>query len=102
MSLRVILSVPKFERSSVGKTDSDLDEYLSSVIDNEGNLWFVTYLDGVWRYDGTNITHYPVQVDSDDIALFCIYKDHAGALWLGTQANGAYWFNGESFENFKY
>ena len=31
-----------------GRTDSDLDEYLSTVRDNNHNLWFVAYRSGVW------------------------------------------------------
>ncbi|WP_299126243.1 two-component regulator propeller domain-containing protein [uncultured Winogradskyella sp.] len=83
-----------------GKKDSGLDEYLSTVSDNNNNLWFVTYLDGVWKYDGTKITHYAVQDNAKQIALFSIYKDNKGDLWLGTHENGAYKFNGTTFEKF--
>jgi ligand-binding sensor domain-containing protein len=83
-----------------GKKDSNLDEYLSVVRDDDNNLWFVTYRDGVWKYDGTNITHYAVQENEKNIFLFCIYKDNNGDLWLGTHENGAYKFNGTSFEKF--
>ena len=83
-----------------GKMDSNLDEYLSSVIDDNNNLWFVTYLDGVWKYDGTKITHYPIQEKSKQISLFSIYKDNNGELWLGTHENGTYKFNGTTFEKF--
>lgn len=83
-----------------GKEDSKLDEYLSSVRDDNNNLWFVTYLDGVWKYDGKEVTHYPVKDQSKQIALFSIYKDNKGELWLGTHENGAYKFNGETFEKF--
>jgi ligand-binding sensor domain-containing protein len=84
-----------------GKKDSNLDEYLSTVRDNNNNLWFVTYLDGVWKYDGMNITQYVVQDNSKSITLFSIYKDNDGDLWLGTHENGAYKFNGKTFEKFK-
>lgn len=84
-----------------GKKDSDLDEYLSTVRDNNNNLWFVTYRSGVWKYDGTKITHYVVQDNSIHITLFSIYKDNNGDLWLGTHENGAYKFNGGTFEKFK-
>ncbi len=86
---------------SDGKEDSSLDEYLSSVKDENDNLWFVTYLDGVWKYDGTQITHYPILKDSQQISIFSIYKDNKGALWLGTHENGAFKFNGETFEKFQ-
>ena len=84
-----------------GKADSNLDEYLSSVIDNNNNLWFVTYRDGVWKYDGSNISHFPVKYNSKNITLFSIYKDNNGDLWIGTHENGAFKFNGQTFEKFE-
>lgn len=83
-----------------GKILSALDEYLSIARDNQDHLWFVTYRDGVWKYDGTSITHYEVKDHSKNITLFSIYKDRRGDLWLGTHENGAYRFNGTSFEKF--
>lgn len=84
-----------------GKKDGNLDEYLSSVKDDNTHLWFVTYRDGVWKYDGTKVTHYLVQHNSIDITLFSIYKDNNGVLWLGTHENGAFKFNGTTFEKFE-
>lgn len=83
-----------------GKNTRGLNEYLSTVRDNEDDLWFVTYRSGVWKYDGTKVTHYPVQENSKDITLFSIYKDNKGDLWLGTHENGVYTFNGKTFEKF--
>ena len=83
-----------------GKKDSNLDEYLSIVKDDDNHLWFVTYLDGVWKYDGTQLTHYAIQDNSKQITLFCIYKDNKGDLWLGSHENGVYKFRGTSFEKF--
>ncbi|MFN9799648.1 MAG: two-component regulator propeller domain-containing protein [Bacteroidota bacterium] len=83
-----------------GKKDSVLDEFLSAVCDNDDNLWFVTYRDGVWKYDDGKITQYVVQHDSKPITLFSIYKDNQGILWLGTHENGAFKFNGTAFEKF--
>jgi ligand-binding sensor domain-containing protein len=83
------------------KKNSNLNEYLSVLRDNKNDLWFVTYRDGVWKYDGTNVTHLSVQDNSKDITLFSIYKDNNGDLWLGTHENGAYKFNGIIFEKFK-
>jgi ligand-binding sensor domain-containing protein len=84
-----------------GKNTSGLNEYLSIAKDNNNNLWLATYRSGVWKYDGTIVTHYPVQKDSKDITIFRIYKDNNGCLWLGTHENGAYKFNGNTFEKFK-
>ncbi|WP_236641989.1 two-component regulator propeller domain-containing protein [Dokdonia sinensis] len=64
-------------------------------------MWFATYRDGVWKYDGIKITQYSIKEKSKQIALFSIYKDNKGDLWLGTHENGAYKFNGTTFEKFK-
>jgi ligand-binding sensor domain-containing protein len=94
-----------------GSPDSDFWEYMSIAKDNNGELWIATYGNGVWRYDGTRTTYYPVHADtfakasasggSEDITVFSIYKDNNGVLWLGTHENGAYKFNGNTFERFK-
>ncbi|MCU0431956.1 MAG: hypothetical protein MUC87_00720 [Bacteroidia bacterium] len=102
----ITLKSPQFYRrfESIGSLDrkknGNLDEYLSSVKDDNNNLWFVTYRNGVWKYDGTNVTNYIVQHNSTAITLFSIYKDNNGNLWLGTHENGVYKFNGTTFEKF--
>ncbi len=75
--------------------------FMSAIEDDKGDLWMVTYEQGVWRYDGKTITHYVVKDGSRDIKLFSIYKDKQGQLWLGTHEAGAYKFNGNTFEKFK-
>lgn len=77
------------------------DEYMSAVKDANGVLWIVTWGAGVWRYDGTNIAHYPITDGDNTITLFSIYKDNRGDLWLGTHEEGAYKFNGKTFEKFR-
>ena len=55
----------------------------------------------MYKYDGTNITNYPVKDGSQDVNLVSMYQDKKGDLWLGTPDNGAFKFNGNSFERFK-
>lgn len=74
------------------------DEYMSAASDANGVLWIVTWGGGVWRYDGKDITHYPVTDDGNPITLFSIYKDRRGDLWLGTHEHGVHRFNGRTFE----
>ena len=79
----------------------DLIYYQSIIEDDRRDLWMVTYRSGVWRYDGKNLTQYPVKDGSNEITLFSISKDNHGELWLGTQKSGPYKFNGKSFEKFR-
>lgn len=85
-------------RSPEGK---DRIYFMSAVEDDEGNLWMLTYEQGVWRYDGENITQYSVKDGDQEAKLFSIYKDKHGNLWLGSHASGLFKFNGTSFEKFK-
>jgi ligand-binding sensor domain-containing protein len=75
--------------------------FMSVVEDNEGDLWMVTYEQGVWRYDGRDVTHYDVKDGIKSITLFSIYKDNHGDLWLGTHDSGVYKYNGEEFQKFE-
>ena len=80
--------------------DVEFPYFLSIESDKRGNLWMVTYDDGVWRYDGEKLVNFPVKVGSKNVLLFSIYKDRQGVLWLGTHENGVYKFNGTEFERF--
>ena len=42
--------------------EPDLNPFCMAMAqDKNGDFWMVTYLNGVWRYDGANFTHYPYQ-----------------------------------------
>jgi ligand-binding sensor domain-containing protein len=80
------------------------DEYVyySYIIeDNQGAIWLNTWDQGVFKYDGKNITNYPVKDGSKDVNLVSMYKDNQGDLWLGSNEDGTYKFNGQTFERFK-
>jgi ligand-binding sensor domain-containing protein len=76
--------------------------FMSAVKDKKGDLWLATLGAGVWRYDGTNMTYYPVMHGDTSIWTYSIYEDRQGVLWLGTQEHGVYRFNGTAFEKFKF
>jgi ligand-binding sensor domain-containing protein len=74
--------------------------YFAFVVEgDDGHLWMGTYGD-VWRYDGKNITRYPIGDDSKTIWISSLYKDSHGDIWIGAREAGAYKFNGKTFERF--
>lgn len=75
--------------------------FMSMTTDNNGDLWMVTYDNGVWRHKGNELIHYPIKDGDADVLLFSIYKDNQGVLWLGTHNAGVYKYNGKSFEKFE-
>ena len=68
--------------------------------DNFGNLWIGTVDAGVWKYDGTHLTHYTMKDGLSSNAVNTIYKDKNGQLWFGTDENGICKFNGINFQKF--
>jgi ligand-binding sensor domain-containing protein len=74
--------------------------FLSITEDNKGNLWMATYENGVWKYNGKELIHFPIKDGETNVLLFTIYKDNKGVLWLGTHNAGVYTFDGHSFEKF--
>ena len=100
---RKVLIKYKTEMGIAGiKTGDGRDHFyfMSIVEDDKGDLWMATYDQGVWRYDGENVTHYAVKDGDKAVTLFSIYKDRLGGLWLGTHESGLYKFNGVTFEKF--
>ena len=74
--------------------------YFNIIEDLEGNLWLTTWDQGVFKYDGENITHFAVQDDGKDVNLVSMYKDREGKLWLGTPENGVFVMGERGFERF--
>lgn len=82
-------------------TSDKVFHYQSITQDDNRDLWMAPYAGGVWRYDGKQVTHYPMKVGDAEITMFSIYKDNRGDIWVGTHENGAYKLNGKTFERFK-
>ena len=80
-----------------------LDGIQTIAQDDEGNLWFGTYSDGLWRYDGEELTHFTKQNGLPSNTVKTIYKDKKGNLWFGMGETQAflYHFNGSTFDKFK-
>ncbi len=78
--------------------EEDYTFIMSMAKDKAGDLWMATYGAGIWKYDGKNLTNYPVMVDGKPITVFSIYCDREGSLWLGTHEHGVCKFNGKTFE----
>lgn len=65
-----------------------------------GDLWFGTFNNGLWRFDGKKLTHYTQDDPFPIITSKTIYKDSKGKLWFGIGEGSVYGFDGESFYRF--
>lgn len=84
-----------------GIKQENYEAFMSGVIGDDGAMWMAILGGAVYRYDGKSITPYHIKQDGKHHRIFSIYKDNQGVLWLGTQAHGAYRFNGKEFEKFR-
>ncbi len=83
-----------------GTAEDPFSVFMSAVKDKNGDLWLCTLGAGVFRYDGTKMTHYPVTHDGAPIWVHTISLDRQDNPWLATTEHGAYKINGEKFEKF--
>jgi len=89
---------------SFGTDADDFSHFVSTVKDKDGNLWLATLGGGVFRYDWTTMTHYPVTHEGKSIWVTQIYRDREDRMWLGTAEHGVYRFDGAKggFERVKF
>ncbi|MFN0010015.1 MAG: two-component regulator propeller domain-containing protein [Phycisphaerales bacterium] len=96
-------AAPRYRKEpGIAKDADPFSAFMSAVRDTNGDLWLATLGGGVWRYDGAEMTHYPVKHGDAAIWVYSIYQDRQGVLWLGTQGHGVYKFNGKAFEAFNF
>ena len=66
--------------------------------DEKGFLWMGGYT-GLYKYDGTEFEKY--QINDRSVTVNDIVQDEDGNLWIGTNGDGIYCFDGESFTECK-
>lgn len=80
-------------RSKPGVPGADSDTapnfayYASMVEDEDGALWMACGFDGVWRFDGENVTKFGV---GSDVFVSGIYRDREGRYWASAYEHGVF------------
>jgi len=64
--------------------------------DREGNIWFGTIEQGVWRYDGLSLRNFTAEDGLTSKDILCITTDRHGDLWVS--GNGVFKFDGTRFD----
>ncbi len=77
-----------------------LPYYNAGLTDTDGNLWMTTYTGGVWKYDGNQLTNYPVASRTNAALLLTIYQDNSEVIWVGSRNTGVFRFDGKEFQHF--
>lgn len=64
------------------------------IQDREGNIWFGTTGEGVYRYDGEEFTQFTVKDGLSNNKIWSILEDRSGNIWFGTD-NGINRYGGK-------
>ena len=76
-----------------GLTDNSIRYILEDK--PEGNIWFMTFGEGVAKYSGKFLTNYIVESYVRSIA-----EDKSGNLWFSTEGFGTFEYDGKTFTNY--
>ena len=75
--------------------------------DNDGNLWFATGKNGIYRYNGKTLDNFlnsnkhEYNLGNDNQFILDILQDKNGNLWFSSWNGGGVWkFDGKEFKNF--
>ncbi len=66
-----------------------------SLQDKDGNLWFGTTGEGVYRYDGNEFTQFTEKDGLSNNRVWSIIEDKSGKIWFGTD-DGVSRFDGKT------
>ncbi len=77
----------------------------SLLVDKAGNIWFGTWNNGVYRYDGKAYTNFlnngVFNLKNSNQLILDILEDKGGKLWFSSWNGGGVWqYDGKSFQNF--
>jgi ligand-binding sensor domain-containing protein len=64
----------------------------SILEDRKGNLWFGTTGEGVYKFDGKNLTQYTMANGLRSNKTYCLFESSKEKIWVGTD-DGLYTFN---------
>ena len=78
------------------------DLYLYSMeTDRNGDLLMFAKEDGLWRNNGEELTEFFIEDGEKSISPTSMYKDYQGMIWLESEQDGIYKYDGTSFEKFQ-
>lgn len=90
--------VSKIEGNQDSVIYGEHDKVSTGILDPDGNLWFGTNHEGIYRYNGESFMNFTEEDGLSSNVVHCLAVDKNGDLWIGTQ-NGLSIYNGKGFSN---
>jgi ligand-binding sensor domain-containing protein len=99
--ITIFLVLIIFASCKDGKIVTEISKDVTSILqDKNGNYWFGSYDDGVYRYDGKELVQFTIEDGLSNNQVRTIQEDEAGQIWFVT-GGGICNYNGESFIEFE-
>jgi ligand-binding sensor domain-containing protein len=57
---------------------------VASIEDSDGNLWFGSVGEGLFKYDGKTFVHFGMEQGLNSNFIYSILQDKTGKIWVGT------------------
>jgi ligand-binding sensor domain-containing protein/two-component sensor histidine kinase len=74
---------------------------ITSILeDKQGNIWFGSTNNGLFKFDGTSIAKYTVKEGLSSNMIWSLMEDNNGAIWISTSFGGINKFDGKKFTNY--
>lgn len=70
---------------------------ISMSMDKKGDIWLVTWENGVYRFDGKKFYQYKEKEGLNAVSFWSVLCDSEGNVWLGSFGNGLFKYSGERF-----
>lgn len=81
------LRLPATQSKLIKTQGSQGADNVNSILeDREGNLWFGTTGEGVYRYDGESFHQFTAGDGLKSNFVYCIFEDQDANIWIGTEA----------------
>jgi len=90
----------KTTETNKDKVYTDGDIVTSSIIDKNGNLWFGTSTEGLYKFDGEKFSNFNKDNGLCTNQIWDIFEDDKGIIWLATN-QGLCKYNGQTFTQIK-
>lgn len=74
--------------------------FYSMQTDPNGDLFMFAKDYGLWLNNGEELTQFFIKSGERKISPTSLFKDNNGVIWLGTDSNGIYKYDGNTFEKF--
>ena len=96
-----LISLNYQKESGINYKNNEVLYFMSMLVDDNGNLWGAN-LDGIWINDGIELRQFFITDGDKAISPSSIYIDHQGDIWLGTESDGIYKYNGVSSKKVRF